>query len=144
MARKLGAVPLGGEESVGQDDIITLVYCQPQACEINIAPMLVKQVTSIGGAPAFRLSSLNGEVVAEGSSGGGIFLNNRLIGNVWQTIMMQCAFPALENGKCRARYTTDNVAAHLPHMLVAHLSQHGVGSGSNKLRVSGPGADAPR
>jgi hypothetical protein len=108
-----GRVPvsLGDSSSIVGQDIVYLAHRQPQDGLIGVAAMMVQKETTYKGQPVFRLTSLKGEVVLEGNSGGGVLTDGRLIGNMWGAILLEDAQGA---GSGSAKQTSYSLAAQLP------------------------------
>lgn len=113
----LTAVPLGDSRSTGRSDIVYLAHREPYEGQINVAAMLVQKETTYSGQPVFRLTSLNGEVVVEGNSGGGVLCNGKLIGNMWGTILVE---DVSGTGARSPQETSFSLAAQLPIEIAAH------------------------
>lgn len=52
---------------------------------ITLVPAKVTMVTTSEGLPTLKLESLNGESIFQGDSGGGIWFEGTLVGNMWRT-----------------------------------------------------------
>jgi len=112
-------VLLGSSNSAGPNDIVTLAYRQPYDDQIGVASMLVQRETSFKGKPVFRLTSLNGEVVVEGNSGGGVLFNGKLIGNMWGTILVDKISRISGRHVNSSQQTSYSLAAQLPAEILA-------------------------
>jgi hypothetical protein len=106
---------LGDSSSAGRDDILYLAHRQPQDGRIGVAAMLVQKETVYKDQPVFRLTSLNGEVVLEGNSGGGVLFEGQLVGNMWGTILAEDI-----SGAGSLQQTTFSLAAQLPQAIAAN------------------------
>jgi hypothetical protein len=108
-----GRVPvvMGESSSAGRDDIVYLAHRRPHDGRVGVAAMLVQKTTVYNGQQVFRLTSLNGEVVLEGNSGGGILSNGLLVGNMWGTILVE---DVSGPGANSPQQTTFSLAAQLP------------------------------
>jgi hypothetical protein len=111
LADLLTAVAPGDSTSTGRSDIVYLAYREPYEGQINVVAMLVQKETTYKGQPVYRLTSLNGEVVVEGNSGGGVLYNGKLIGNMWGTIMVEDLSAA---GASSPQQSSFSLAAQLP------------------------------
>lgn len=89
LARRLTAVPLGSSGSARKSALVTIAHRRPDDGRIGVAAMQVQKELNYKGQPVYRLTSLNGEVVIEGNSGGGVLLHGQLIGNMWGTILVE-------------------------------------------------------
>jgi len=67
----------------------TVVYAvhrlQDEQATVVMVPLVVESVTQDHGVTVIRLRSLEGEYIRRGDSGGGVWLNNVLVGNLWTT-----------------------------------------------------------
>ena len=84
----LTAISTGNSQSVNQNNIVYLAYRQPHTGSISVAAMLVQELSDFQGQPVFRLVSLDGTSVVGGNSGGGVYVDGQLVGNMWTTIMV--------------------------------------------------------
>ncbi len=75
---------VGDNVSLQPGDILLGAYWQPDAVDsITIESFQVVSLGSHQALPAIKLKSQNGQVVRQGNSGGGIFLDGKLVGNMW-------------------------------------------------------------
>jgi hypothetical protein len=117
-------VPLGDSSSAGGDDMVYLAHRRSHDGLIGVTAMLVQKETTFKGQPVLRLTSLNGEVVLEGNSGGGVLSDGMLIGNMWGTVLVEEASRSSGGGASSPQQTNISLAAQIP----AELSDHSVGS----------------
>ena len=118
LAGRLSAVPLGGSDSAGKNDMVTLAHRQSHSGQIGVAKMRVQKEITYKGQPVYRLTSLNGEVVIEGNSGGGVLFDGQLIGNMWGTIMVEEVSRVSGSGAGSPQQTSFSLAAQLPEAVV--------------------------
>jgi len=86
----LEAAELGNSRQVKAGDIVTLVYHeQGNQKGIGMLEARVESIFKFKGLPAFSLRSLNGQPIMKGDSGGGIWTNGQLVGNMWATIQKE-------------------------------------------------------
>jgi len=52
---------------------------------ISVTAAVVESVTTVDGLPSLKLRSLDGELIIKGDSGGGIWLDGQLAGNMWKS-----------------------------------------------------------
>jgi len=104
-------VALDNGSGANRDDIVYLAFRDPDNGQIGVAAMLVQKETIYQGRPVSRLTSLNGELVVEGNSGGGVLYNGKLIGNMWGTIMVEDVSAADASSP---QQTSFSLAAQLP------------------------------
>ena len=110
----LTAVPLGRGNSAAIGDTVILAYRQPDGGEVGAAVMLVQKESAYKGQPVYRLVSLNGEVVSEGNSGGGVIFGGQLIGNMWGTILTEEVSIMTGRGTGSPQQTSFSVVSQLP------------------------------
>jgi hypothetical protein len=79
--------------------------------------MVVQRETTYKGQPVFRLAGINGEAVVAGNSGAGVLLENKLIGNMWGTVMLE---EMTSSGPGTPQQTSFSIAAQLPAEISAH------------------------
>jgi hypothetical protein len=80
------ASPVAGAPAVG--DVVLVIRQRPD--NQDLATVLAAEVSATGrreGNPVYELRSLDGQPIVPGDSGGGVFLNGRLVGNLWSTEM---------------------------------------------------------
>ena len=82
---------------------------------VSLLTAVVEQLISEDGLPALKLRSLDGEVIVQGDSGGGIWLGGQLVGNMWKYEYLPdwriLTFGLLQPG---IRFTDISYAALLP------------------------------
>ena len=88
LAAGRASISLGDSRSAGKNDTLYLAH-RSEGGEINVAAMVVQREETYKGQPVFRLTSLNGEVVLEGNSGGGVLAGGLLVGNMWGTVLVE-------------------------------------------------------
>lgn len=59
--------------------------CGANRDQVSVFNAVVEQVSGFKGLPAIGLKSLDGTVIQPGDSGGGIWLEGSLVGNMWTT-----------------------------------------------------------
>jgi len=82
---------------------------------ISVTAAVVESVTTVEGLPALKLRSLDGELIIKGDSGGGIWLEGQLVGNMWKSEVvsgLRSWITSLFNSKGAHEYTS--YAALLP------------------------------
>jgi len=86
---QMSAVELAGENvSLRKDDALLVAYWQPESSQhIGVEPVVVETTEQYKDLPTIKMESVNGKVVSHGNSGGGVFLNGQLVGNMWETIV---------------------------------------------------------
>ncbi len=77
----------GNSGKVKPGAIVEVAYRQGgNRQEIGSLRAVVESVAHYKGLPIFRLRSLNGQPVLPGDSGGGIWFNGKLVGNLWASL----------------------------------------------------------
>ncbi|MGD2079460.1 MAG: hypothetical protein PVH18_13835, partial [Chloroflexota bacterium] len=65
-------------------------YWQPEAQrQVSVEPVTIQGVEEHDGNASIKMQSLNGRVVQQGNSGGGVFAGTQLVGNMWETIRLR-------------------------------------------------------
>jgi hypothetical protein len=86
----LGTAELGDSHRVKAGDIVTLIYhLQENQKGIGVLEARVESIFQFLGLPAFKLRSLDGTPIMKGDSGGGIWSNGQLVGNMWATVQKE-------------------------------------------------------
>lgn len=114
VAEMLTAVPSGDSTDVKAGDRLSAAYLQENGA-VTIVEMLVESDREYMGRPVYRLTSLNGEVVIGGNSGGAVLFEGRLVGNMWTTTFEKTVQVA--SGGSSMQSTTKSLAAKLPAQL---------------------------
>ena len=94
-------------QSLETDDTMLLVHRNDGL--LTIVEAGLEKASSKQGQATIRMESLNGEFITRGDSGGGVWVNGKLVGNMWTTIMME----NISTGAHRP--TTYSIAALFPH-----------------------------
>lgn len=68
---------------------VQLVRHMPGSNQVTVVTAELTAVTSRLGVPAYQLQHLDGAPVFEGDSGGGIWLNGQLVGNLWRNVAVE-------------------------------------------------------
>ena len=92
---------------VERNDVLTIAY-RNQDDSISVAAMVVSKVAEFGGLPLVVMTSVDGEIVHTGNSGGGVWASGQLVANMWATVLVQA------NGSEDVRTTDMSKAALLP------------------------------
>jgi len=114
VAKKLTAVPVGDSANLATGDRVSAAYLQ-ESGTITLIQMLIESERVYMERPAYRLASLNGEVVRGGNSGGAVLFEGRLVGNIWTTTFDRTVQVA--SGESSMQPTTNSLAAKLPEQL---------------------------
>jgi hypothetical protein len=114
LTEMLTAVPSGDSTDVKAGDRLSVAYLLESGA-ITIVQMLVESDREFMERPAYRLISLNGEVVVGGNSGGAVLFEGRLVGNMWTTTFEKTVQVA--SGESSMQPTSKSLAAKLPVQL---------------------------
>jgi hypothetical protein len=80
-------VKLGDSGQVESGDSVWVVYHQTgNRSEIGLLEAKVESIGEYKGLPIFVLHSLDGLPIVSGDSGGGIWWDGQLVGNMWATV----------------------------------------------------------
>jgi hypothetical protein len=72
------------EREVQVGDIVQVSYRPAEAREtLGVRDAQVTAISQYGGARTMQLSTVNGHPILKGDSGGGIWFEGRLVGNMW-------------------------------------------------------------
>ena len=90
----------------------------PERKEATLVEAEVESVTTFQGVPVFRLKGLEGRPVQGGDSGGGVWYEGRLVGNLWNTIMAESTrftlFSLVKLDEAKYEPTDGSTAAIVP------------------------------
>jgi hypothetical protein len=91
LSAQMSAVELAGEDIVlRNDDTLLVAYWKLDSSEpVSVEPVVVESTEPYKELASIKMRTINGNVVAHGNSGGGVFLNGRLVGNMWETIVLR-------------------------------------------------------
>jgi hypothetical protein len=86
---RLQPVVAGDGATVQPGDIVTVAYRLPADARQSVSTFeaLVLSLQIKEGQPVWRLQSTHGEQVISGDSGGGIWKDGRLVGNLWASVI---------------------------------------------------------
>lgn len=98
---------------IGRDDVLLLAYRQPETMQVDVVPMLVDEMKLYRERPSYYLHSLNNEVVVGGNSGGGLFVDGELVGNMWITLVTQEVMRTTGTAMGPEKQTNLSIAAQL-------------------------------
>lgn len=118
LAMGLVAGGLGYGRTIQKNDVVLIAFRQPDSGEISVAAMQVAKQDSHQGQPVYRLSSLNGDSIVSGNSGGGVWADDLLVGNMWTTTMEQGGSWLTRKTSDPLTQTSQGLAAQLPTALV--------------------------
>ena len=90
----------------------------PERKEATLVEAEVESVTTFQGVPVFRLKGLEGRPVQGGDSGGGVWYEGSLVGNLWNTIMAESTrftlFSLVKLDEAKYEPTDGSTAAIVP------------------------------
>lgn len=109
---------LGDGRTIHKNDVLLIAFRQPQSGEISVAAMHVETLSDYQGQPVYRLTSLNGNSIVSGNSGGGVWANGQLVGNMWTTTMEQGGSWLFGRSADDLAQTSQGLAAQLPAAIV--------------------------
>lgn len=77
---------MGSLEGVQAGQVVTVAYRSGEGrMQVSLMPARVVEIIEMEGKAAIKLQSLDGAVILPGDSGGGIWLDGELVGNMWLT-----------------------------------------------------------
>jgi hypothetical protein len=75
---------LGSSQGVQVGDRVLVVVRRPETPhQVEVLEALVESVEAQLGLPSLTLRRLNGKLIEPGDSGGGVWVDGRLVGNLW-------------------------------------------------------------
>ncbi len=100
LSAQMSAVDLAEENvTLQKDEALQVVYWQPESTEpVSVEPVVVEATEQYKDLPTIKMKSVNGKVVTHGNSGGGVFLNGQLVGNMWETIVRRTLVDGEDTG----------------------------------------------
>jgi hypothetical protein len=86
-----GLVPaeMGDSGAAGWGQMVAVVYRQPGTGALSVKQMAVTSTADYLERPSYALQSAEGTVVVPGNSGGGVWQDGRLVGNMWTTWLFE-------------------------------------------------------
>lgn len=83
--------PLGDGVAIEPGRVVRLVHRQPETGALSVVDAVVETWIEYQGIPSYTLRNVNGEIVAPGNSGGGVWAEGRLVGGIHRTILTRGA-----------------------------------------------------
>ena len=83
----LAAAEIGNGQAAGWGETVAVVYRNPATWALDVKVMAVRETADYQGRASFVLQSSEGTIVIPGNSGGGIWYNGGLVGNMWTTMV---------------------------------------------------------
>ena len=108
---------------VGQ--IVSIAYrVGENRSQVGTKQAAVIELSDAEGLPAIRLQSLDGSVILPGDSGGGIWLDGRLVGNMWMSERVSTqGIMTLISSQPSTKYLDTSIAAQLPDAVQTIVSE---------------------
>ncbi len=114
---RLTPAGLGDGTAVQNNNVVLIAFRQPYTGNISVTAMRVEKVSSYEGQSVYRMTSLHGESIVGGNSGGGVWADGQLVGNMWTTTMEQEVSRITGEVTSKMTETSTALAAQLPAAL---------------------------
>lgn len=109
------AAQIGAQDDIRPGDVVRVAHRQPgKRDRVELMPAVVEAVIAYKGLPAYQLRSLDGQPVLVGDSGGGIWFEGQLVGNLWATLTVPQAAGGSNAGSQDPVVTDTSYAAVYP------------------------------
>jgi hypothetical protein len=120
------ALIAGDHLQVQAGDVVLVAQREGQERkEATLVEAEVESVTTIQGVPVFRLKGLEGRPVQRGDSGGGVWHEGSLVGNLWYTVMTDSThftlFSLIKPDDANLEATEGSTAAIVPARQLAAI-----------------------
>ena len=90
----------------------------PDRDKVEILEAVIEEIGTSKSTPVYRFRSLDGQEIAQGDSGGGVWLNGTLIANNWAVITKSSITTTSGNPSSASEIQTDlSIAAVLPELI---------------------------
>jgi hypothetical protein len=89
------------------NDVLVIAY-RNEDDSVSVGATVVSEMNEYDGKELIEMTSVDGEIVNRGNSGGGVFVNGQLVANMWATVQVQ------DNDSDDVRSTEMSRAALLP------------------------------
>jgi hypothetical protein len=110
VASKLQPVLVGNNIEVNKRDTVFIVYRHSDGSDkLSVQAMSVTETKDADGIRAFEMRGREGTIITTGNSGGGVWQDGQLVGNMWSTVLEQRT-----DGSGEAMPTNLSLAAELP------------------------------
>ena len=90
-----------------RNDVLVIAY-RNEDDSVSVEATVVSEINEFDGKELVEMTSVDGEIVNKGNSGGGVFVNGQLVANMWATVQVQ------DNDSDDVRSTEMSRAALLP------------------------------
>jgi len=94
----LATAEIGDSQAAGWGETVAVVYRNPDTWALDVKVMAVRETAEYQGRASYVLQSAEGTIVVPGNSGGGIWFEGGLVGNMWTTMVSN----NLEDGSSEA------------------------------------------
>jgi hypothetical protein len=131
----LGIAPaaMGSFGQVAKGQTVPIARRKPgNMNKVEVVEARIELATDYEHQEAWKLQALNGDTLAPGDSGGGIWLNGQWIGNTWAIVVLEKV-----NGDLEAEGTI--YAAQCPPQVFTIVTENKVGSDTDVQEVVLPG-----
>jgi len=108
------AVASSIHQTIERNNVLLLAYRQPTSGQVDVVPVMVDEMKLYQERPSYYLRSLHNEAVVGGNSGGGLFVDGELAGNMWITLVTQEVTRATGTAVGPEKGTNLSIAAQLP------------------------------
>jgi hypothetical protein len=106
----LQPVVAGTDIEISRRDTVLIVYRHSDGTDkLSVQAMTVTETKDADGTRIFEMRSQDGKIVTTGNSGGGVWQDGRLVGNMWSTVLEQQT-----DGSGETVPTNLSLAAELP------------------------------
>jgi hypothetical protein len=107
------AAAMGDPGDVQPGEIVQVAYRKgPSREKVGVLTAVVEEVTRRSGVPAYKLRSQEGGSIQQGDSGGGVWHDGKLAGNLWTTIVSVTTMGG--SGRSKQQPTDTSYAAIYP------------------------------
>lgn len=111
---QLSYARVDNEPVLPEEDLLLVAYRPVDSPSIEVMVARLEQVGPHNGQTSLFLSHQNGEIVAKGSSGGGVWHGKELVGNLWARIVQREILDGTDDVLGPAQGTSLSIAAKLP------------------------------
>jgi len=92
LGQRIQTTSLDGAQSIEKGAVVQVVHRRRDGQGgVATVEATVQGIEFIDGVPTLKLRSANGHVIVPGDSGGGIWYEGELVGNMWMTVTMDVA-----------------------------------------------------
>lgn len=110
IVKRLRPTIIGSNIETREGDIVFIVYRHSGSIdELSVQAMVVTEIRDLGESRILEIRSQESKIVTTGNSGGGVWCDGQLVGNMWSTVMKQ---QTDDSGEIQP--TSSSFAAQLP------------------------------